>query len=114
MWAKRKYDHLLPVSLFSKELERSTGLGAAYPAKGRQQRGDHGSWCFYLGKGGLSHELTNGQLIEIKLRFRTGKEYVSKEEVISLFGMATKRPITQAHFNNDLVSSPFLKMFRYC
>jgi len=69
--------------------------------------------AFVLRELGLGPDVTDDQLREINLRFRTGKEYVSKEEAISLFGTASKRPITRAHFDDDLVDSPFLKMFRY-
>jgi hypothetical protein len=40
-------------------------------------------------------------------------ECASKEEAISLFGTAPKRPITQEHFDNNLINSPFLRMFQY-
>jgi hypothetical protein len=45
---------------------------------------------FILRELGLGPELTDEQLTEINLRFRTGKEYASKEEAISLFGAAAK------------------------
>jgi hypothetical protein len=67
--------------------------------------------AFILRKPGLGPELTDKQLAEINLRFRAGKEHVSKEEAISLFGSAAKRPITRADSDDDLVDSPFLKMF---
>jgi hypothetical protein len=44
---------------------------------------------------GLGPELTDNQLTEIDRRFRTGKEYASKEEAIGLFGTAEKPPITR-------------------
>jgi hypothetical protein len=67
--------------------------------------------AFFLRELGWGPELTDNQLTEINRRFRTGKEHASKEEAISLFGTAEKPPITREHFANDLVDSPFLKMF---
>jgi hypothetical protein len=61
---------------------------------------------------GLGPELTDEQIQTIH-HLRTGNEYVSKEDATSLFGTAEKRSITREHFDNDLVDSPFLKMFRY-
>ena len=63
------------------------GQGGACCAKGRGRR-DQGQ-CFF------SPELTHDQLTEeINLGFQTGKERVSKEEAISLFGVVAKQPIT--------------------
>jgi hypothetical protein len=61
---------------------------------------------------GLGPKLTDVQLATIN-RQRLVKEYASKEEAISLFGMAAKRPITREHFDNNLANSPFLRMFQY-
>jgi hypothetical protein len=61
---------------------------------------------------GLGPELTDEHLLAIN-RLRVGKEYDSKEDATSLFGTAEKRPIRRGHFDNNLVDSPFLKMFRY-
>jgi hypothetical protein len=68
--------------------------------------------AFVLCELGLGPELTDVQLATINC-ICLGKEYASKEEAISLFGTAAKRPITREHFDNNLVNSPFLKMFRY-
>jgi hypothetical protein len=62
--------------------------------------------AFVLRELGLGPELTNVQLATFNPQ-RLVKEYASKEEAISLFGAARE------HFDNNLVNSPFLKMFRY-
>jgi hypothetical protein len=62
---------------------------------------------------GLGPELTDDQLPEIIRRFRTGKEHVSKEDTIGLFGTAENQAITRRKFAKDPVDSTFLKMFRH-
>ena len=109
-WAGRN-DHL-PVSCLGKDLERSTGR-SAYPLP-KGEGGRITLSAFVLRELCLDPtRLTDDQLTEISLRFRTGKEYVSKEEAIGVSGKAAKWPITRAHFDNDIIHSPLLKMFHY-
>jgi hypothetical protein len=58
----------------------------------------------------FNFRLSDNEIDEVNLNQNT---YVSEDNAIDLHGSTTKQKLTKDDFNNDILNSPFLKMFQY-
>ena len=69
--------------------------------------------AFMLDAFGFKVEITDQQLAMINDMYRQRNEYVSKESATAVHNTTNKQEFSRKQFDNDMVDSPFLKMFRF-